>query len=433
MTHISSEQFLQHLRSALNHLYDPYFLRKSPLVSLFGLGDEPDAPAALQRILNQAIAALEPKEGGPNLVQSRRNYELIMYRYVQQFGQEEVSAQLGVSVRHLRREQNAAIFSLGAQLWERYRLGARPLTGGLESEDAPAAENLPPAENAPAAENAPRAESTPDGDLDWLKDTPLEEPAVLDQVLPDVLELSRPLAAMHGVELLFRLEADLPPLAVQPVALRQLLLNLLSVAVPCAEDGQVEIGAGALGTEIIVELRCPSAPGQSRLDEGALASLDIAARMARLCDGRLECSFESGPGYARLALPAFRQLNVLVIDDNPDFIQLLQRDTTGTRYKVTGARDPQQGLRLAEEQVPDAILLDVMMPRVDGWEILGRLRRHPRTGHIPVIICTILAQEELARSLGARDFLRKPVTREKVLAALDRLAARPGPPGPGSR
>jgi CheY-like chemotaxis protein len=68
-------------------------------------------------------------------------------------------------------------------------------------------------------------------------------------------------------------------------------------------------------------------------------------------------------------------------------------------------------------------MVDVMMPQVDGWEVLGQLREHPLSSHIPIVVHTILAQEELALSLGASAFLRKPVTRQDFLAALDRLIA----------
>jgi CheY-like chemotaxis protein len=61
------------------------------------------------------------------------------------------------------------------------------------------------------------------------------------------------------------------------------------------------------------------------------------------------------------------------------------------------------------------------MPQTDGWRVLSQLRQHPLTSHIPVIVCTILVQEALALSLGACAFLRKPVTRQAFLAALDRL------------
>ena len=115
---------------------------------------------------------------------------------------------------------------------------------------------------------------------------------------------------------------------------------------------------------------------------------------------------------------------VLVIDDNADALQLLQRYASGTRYQVFGARDPEQAIRLAEQLLPQIIVLDVMMPKLDGWEVLGRLQHHPVTGHIPIVVCTILAQEELALSLGASAFLRKPVSRQAFLDALDRQVIR---------
>ena len=62
-----------------------------------------------------------------------------------------------------------------------------------------------------------------------------------------------------------------------------------------------------------------------------------------------------------------------------------------------------------------------MMPQLDGWELLGRLRQHPRTSYIPIVVHTILPQEELALSLGASAFIQKPVTRQAFLAALDQL------------
>jgi CheY-like chemotaxis protein len=98
---------------------------------------------------------------------------------------------------------------------------------------------------------------------------------------------------------------------------------------------------------------------------------------------------------------------------------MLERYTSDTRYRVVGTQDPEKALSLAESVSPQIIVLDVMMPQVDGWRVLGRLRQHPLTEHIPVIVCSILAQEELAFSLGASGFVRKPVTRQNFLAALD--------------
>jgi CheY-like chemotaxis protein len=127
------------------------------------------------------------------------------------------------------------------------------------------------------------------------------------------------------------------------------------------------------------------------------------------------------PFPVRLMLPAFKPVVVLVIDDNQDILDLFQRYTHGTRFHLVGTRDPRRAVGLVEKHAPRGIILDVMMPEVDGWQMLGRLRRHPVTGHIPILICSIVSQEELANSLGARGFLRKPVTRKNLLDALELL------------
>ena len=73
------------------------------------------------------------------------------------------------------------------------------------------------------------------------------------------------------------------------------------------------------------------------------------------------------------------------------------------------------------EVSPKFIILDVMLPGTDGWELLGRLREYPQTRAVPIIVCTILPQEEFALALGAAGFLQKPVSRNTLLAELARL------------
>ena len=114
---------------------------------------------------------------------------------------------------------------------------------------------------------------------------------------------------------------------------------------------------------------------------------------------------------------------VLVVDDNADTLQLFGRYASGTRYCLTGTRDPGQALRLVGELDPQVIVLDVMMPEVDGWELLARLRADPHTSEAAIVICTVLPQEALALALGADAFLQKPVGQEAFLAVLDRLTA----------
>jgi len=102
-----------------------------------------------------------------------------------------------------------------------------------------------------------------------------------------------------------------------------------------------------------------------------------------------------------------------------DALQMLSRYAASTRYHVITLNDPEQAVKLAESSHPKAIVLDVMMPHVDGWELFQRLRQNPSTARIPIIVCTILAQKELALLLGANGFLRKPVSRQTFLSTLD--------------
>ncbi|MCJ7548636.1 MAG: response regulator, partial [Anaerolineae bacterium] len=117
---------------------------------------------------------------------------------------------------------------------------------------------------------------------------------------------------------------------------------------------------------------------------------------------------------------------VHVIDDNADTLQLFHRYLTGTRFDLTSSRDPEESLAAVVEAAPQAIVLDVMLPGVDGWELLGRLREHPQTRDIPVVICTILPQEKLASALGAAAFLQKPFTRDALFSVLAGLTRSQG-------
>lgn len=410
MSDLTREQFLKHLRSALNHLRDPNYLRRSPLATAFGVANRPDTPAALRRILTDAVKSLKPDADEPPQSPAWRLYESLFYRYVQYFSQLEVADQLGISTRQLRREQRAALETLAHQLWEQFDMEARLRESAGEAD---AATRLDAATS-----------TTMYKDLAWLKDTPPENPTDLGQELLAVLKLTCPLATQHGVHLKLAMDNDLPQVAADPVALRQTLLSLLSAAIPRASScHQVHISARSLPREVAIEVECEEAP--SARPDSDTARLEMARQLADLCGGNLTIS-DSARGFsARLIVPALGQLPVLAIDDNAGTLRLLQRYTTGTRYRLVGTQDPEQALVLARELSPQIIVLDVMMPHVDGWEILGRLRQHPLTARIPIVVCTILTEEELALSLGANAFVRKPVTRQVFLAALDRQI-RPG-------
>jgi CheY-like chemotaxis protein len=198
---------------------------------------------------------------------------------------------------------------------------------------------------------------------------------------------------------------------------------LLSVVIPRAAGGRVTVSADAGDQGVGLHLRCTeSGSGTLAWQADEQACLDAAQQLAS-CIG-VSLSLDAGvtPLDAALHIPAVGQVPVLVIDDNADALKLVERYAFGTRYRIVTAQDPEHAVALAERVAPRIIVLDVMMPGIDGWELLGRLRRNPVTSGVPIVICSILAQEELAQFLGANAFLRKPITRQAFLGALDRQA-----------
>jgi DNA-binding response OmpR family regulator len=115
---------------------------------------------------------------------------------------------------------------------------------------------------------------------------------------------------------------------------------------------------------------------------------------------------------------------ILICDDDPLLVDLLEYRLTSRGYAVAIAEDGGKALRRLQEMKPDAVLLDAMMPVIDGYEVLRKIRENPETAGIPVIMLTARKQEQdivLALELGANDYLVKPFIPEELVARLGRL------------
>ena len=118
---------------------------------------------------------------------------------------------------------------------------------------------------------------------------------------------------------------------------------------------------------------------------------------------------------------------ILCIDDDRDVRNLLEKILTDAGYTVTAAGDGRQGLAEARKMRPDLILLDVMMPAIDGFSVCSQLQANQETAYIPIIFLTALdGEEERANAFaaGAADYIAKPVQKESLLAKVEEQLKR---------
>lgn len=406
MSSFSYDQFVTVVRSAMHYLYDPDHLRRSPLAGLLGVANRPDTPSAMQRILVEFIESLEPGPKEPPESRRWRIHDALFYLYVRRLDRNLVAEQLGVSERQLRREQRAALEVLAELLWKKY------------VREDPGSAPTPQSESGLAAE--PGAQKFTD--LEWLKNTPPEQPTDIKQQLAVVLELTSGLAQQHGVTISSDIPDHLPEASINPVAFRETLINLVCAAILRLPGGAISIEAYFQNGQVVVALHAVKPNKRTGLTaENGDHNLDMARELAQYCGGTLTVTANQENFQAAFSLPAQGHVPVLVIDDNADSHQLFQRYASGSRYRVTGVSNPLVAERKIKELSPQVVILDVLMPEADGWDLLARFRQDPATNQIPIVMCSILPQEALVRSLGANAFLRKPVSRLDFLNTLDRL------------
>jgi len=212
-----------------------------------------------------------------------------------------------------------------------------------------------------------------------------------------------------------------PAMNADRTILRQILISALSYALRQVHCGTVTVNAHirqGVTVEISAEPWCePAASDPSWL---------AACQLVMSQKGRADCAVTGQRWMASIHIPAVRDRVVLVIDDNEDSVEVFRRHVMGHPYAIHVAHDGAEALELVPQLLPDIITLDIMMPGLDGWETLQRLRALPEARTIPILICSVLNEPHLATMLDATAVLPKPFTQGALLACLERLS-RPEP------
>jgi len=282
----------------------------------------------------------------------------------------------------------------------------------------------------------------------------------------------QPLVSRNGNTLQMRLPDDLGRALTDQTKLRQVLLNLLSNACKFTERGMVTLTATReiqSGVDWLTFAVSDSGIGMTSEQMGRLfqafsqadtsttrkyggtgLGLMISRHFCQMLGGDITVTSTMGQGstftvrvpailqqessvatihHATAAheMPIVARATVLVIDDDPNARDLLRRLLGKEGFRVECAAGGNEGLKMAQALRPDIITLDAMMPDKDGWAVLSELKANALTAQIPVIMLTMMDNQNLGFSLGAADYLNKPVSRERLLETVGRhLSNRDG-------
>ena len=285
------------------------------------------------------------------------------------------------------------------------------------------------------------------------------------QMVREVEELVQPLVNKNSNTLEVDCDQSVGNLHADMTKVRQTLFNLLSNASKFTENGTITLKASRVSDADVEWLQFSvsdtgigMSPEQmdklfeafSQADSdiskqygGTGLGLAISRRFCRLMGGEITVESELGTGSTfQVRLPAvvdqalaeagkdevFEAADeanglrtVLVIDDDAIARDITRRMLVKGGFRVVGASTGEEGLRLAKQAGPDAITLDVLMPIMDGWTVLSALKSDPETADIPVIMLTIVDDENFGYVRGASDYLQKPIDQDALVAALNRF------------
>ena len=277
------------------------------------------------------------------------------------------------------------------------------------------------------------------------------------EAVADVFGVVEPLASERGITL----EANVAPtirIMADPSRLKQILLNLLSNAIKFTnEGGQVRVSARSQAAAVLFEVTDTGigistedqkllfvefhqlSAGLDRRQQGTGLGLALSKRLVELQGGTIgvrsvpkqgstfwftvPVATHDGPSVE----PPVQEPNgqatgplVLVVEDDPRAVELLVHYLRSAGYQTEVAKDGSEALAKAQRLQPVAITLDVSLPRLDGWEVLALLKQDDKTANIPVVVVSVIDERSRGRALGAADYFVKPVSRDALIARLNR-------------
>jgi CheY-like chemotaxis protein len=402
------QEFVNQVSEAYARLYDLVYLRTQPISQILvqeeGLTRKEKAWKA-HHILIEAIDELKPQAGANLQSRQERRHKLMVLRYVKAIEPQVVANELSISRRHFYREHNIAMEAIGDILWHRYAINTTPHF--TQKTDSP-------------EEVSSHLESLR---METARFTQANRYARIEKVIKDLPHLLKNVLEQRQISFDINLSEGFPvATTIDSQLLKQMLLSALSWLIERTAKTHIRLEPQTQQKNINLslyvypetEIRAASAEEiqdqLSTLDE--LASVS-GASITPLWLEKMVYGFD-------IQLPIAQQ-TILVVDDNPDILELCQRYLSANHYHVVTTQAPEKTLKLVQQLQPYAVIIDLMMPEIDGWDLLQTLLNNPKTADIPIIVCSVLKQKDLALSIGATAYLPKPVSEQSLLSVLENL------------
>jgi signal transduction histidine kinase/CheY-like chemotaxis protein len=281
----------------------------------------------------------------------------------------------------------------------------------------------------------------------------------LVDMINSVMSTAAGLVKDKSIKLLTNIPEQLPPVRADATRTRQVLINFLSNAAKFTEEGSVTVETSVITSpkgkpEVIISVT-DTGPGISQDDWGKLflpfsqvddsptrktggtgLGLSICRSLIEMQGGRIGLLWsEVGKGSTffftipttetvetpKLNITSPGSNVILAVDDDQKVIDLYERYLRPHGYTVIALTSPKKAVERAKEVHPFAITLDIMMPEKDGWQVMRDLKNDPQTRDIPIVICSIMENQEKGFSMGAADYLVKPFLQEDLINAINRL------------
>ncbi len=388
-------EFEQQLKDCLTHYYDFPFLQRHPLVQALTSGASGEG-LRVQHFREQIEAAIESLNPGADCdpaSKQARLYQILYLRYVKQLQVQHVLHRLSLGERQFYRDHGKAIQALCEVLWQNLR------------DDSPT--QITPISIQSEVQRIHRQVGA--------------EQISAHTFLRKTLASIQSLIEQYSVEISIQVDDHALLPANDSAVLRQAIIWILARLIMNSRPGsrlRLSYHRQSLAGEFVIDYQ----DLHQRLQPITLLQEATLKNLVQALGGSVEARFTANDSLEiSLAIP-LRKHSVLIIDDNPDAVALFRHYLAGYPYQILTAYESNQALHIASESRPDLIVLDVLLPEQDGWEILQALKSQASTLHIPVLICSVLDSPELAHVLGADGFLHKPPAEADFLGMVSQFS-----------